>query len=423
MVSATVFAQTAVPYAEKTWESGSLGGYSGLQVADIDGDGQSEILAMCSNNIINIYSAHDFALESNITVPSSGGYFTPIYDLFAVAQVDGDAALEVICKSSSILSGFKVIDGITKAVEWDRSGDMDHLAVADIDSDGMAEIIVGGNAIEVFDADTQALKGTSENITYWGNLSYVSMFRDIEVGDVIAGGNSEIVAIVDEFYGTGRIFILDSQTLEIKLNISVSGSLQCLSLADIDQDGAIEIIIGDGGVSTGTLSYFGHIFVYDSSGTLEWGSQDLGEMINAIAVSDIDSDGAMEIVTTSDRVKVLYAGNKTAVWSGTNLISVGDGDSLVLADLDGDGKKDILTRADSYSDGNRAVVYTVNGFSTAVDEGDTDDANDDGTSDDGNETENDESGSFLEDNMLIIVAVVVVVATVAAVIFMIRRKP
>lgn len=423
MVSATVFAQTAVPYAEKTWESGSLGGYSGLQVADIDGDGQSEILAMCSGNVINIYSASDFALESNITIPSSGGYFSTVYDVFDVAQVDGDAALEVICKSSSILSGFKVIDGITKVVEWDRSGDMDHLAVADIDSDGMAEIIAGGNAIEVFDADTQGLKATSDNITYWGNLSYVSMFRDIEVGDVIAGGNSEIVAIVDEFYGTGRIFILDSQTLEIKLNISVSGSLQCLILADIDQDSTIEMIIGDGGVSTGTMSYFGHIFVYDSSGTLEWGSQDLGEMINAIAVSDIDGDSAMEIVTTSDRVKVLYAENKTAIWSGANLISVGDGDGLVLADVDGDGNKDVLTRADSYSAGNRVVVYTVNGFSTADDDDATDDATDDGTSDDGNETENDDSGSFLEDNMLVIVAVVIVIVAVAAVVLLKKRKP
>jgi hypothetical protein len=424
IMSSFATAQTTVPYAEKTWESEALGGKWGLEVADIDQDGDLEILAMGSGNVINIYSAIDFSLKGNITISSSGGYFSPIYDLIYAAQADTDAALEIICKSSTINGGFKVIDGITKSVEWDYSGDLDHIAVADIDADNKAEIIAGGNAIEVFDVETQTSKGESQNITYYGNLSYVAMMRDIEINDVITGGNKEIVVLVDEFSGNGRLFILDSQTLEFKLNKSLSGCFQCMDLADIDSDGNIEIILGDGGVTLGTLSYFGHINIYDSTGTLEWGSLDLGEMITGIRCADIDNDGNKELVTASDRIKILNASNKSAIWSGTNLISVGDDDCLVLADIDGDGKFDILTRVDSYSAGNRALVYKVNGVVAPVD--DTADNDTDGTSDGdttGNGTNNEtDSGSFLEDNLvMIVVAVVVIAAVVGAAVFIKKR--
>ena len=408
--------QTTVPYAEKSWESASLGDYSGLAVADIDGDGELEILVMGSNNIINIYSADGFTLKSNITIPSSGGYFSPVYDTICVAQVDDDAALEIISRSRTINGGFKVIDSVTKSVEWDCPGDMDHIAVADLDADGKAELIVGGNAIEVFDADTQTSKGVSDNITYWGNLSYIAMFRDIEVGDVIAGGNKEIVALVDEFTENGRLFILDSQTLEIKLNISIPGSVQCLELADIDGDGNIEIIVGDGGVTLGTLSYHGHIRIYDSAGTLKWGSEDLGEMITAIKVADIDDDGKLEMVTASDRIKILDASNKSLIWSSANLISVGDDDCLVLADIDGDGTLDILTRTSTYSAGNRALVYKVNGVVAP------DDTPSDGETDETEDQIADDSGSFLENNMMILVAIIVIIAIVVASVFFMKKR-
>ena len=421
-LSSTVCAQTAVPYAEKEWESESLGGYNGLNVADIDQDGTDEILAMSSGNVINIYSATDYSLIGNITIPSSGGAFSPAYDIINVAQLDTDIALEIVCTSRTINGGFKVIDGISKSVEWDNSGDLDHIAVADIDADGRAEIIAGGNAIEVFDVETQTSKGVSDNITYYGNLSYVAMMRDIEVGDVIAGGNKEIVILVDEFYGNGRLFILDSQTLEIKLNKSISGSFQCIDLADIDDDGAIEIIAGEGGVDIGSFNYFGHIFVYDSAGTQEWGSGDLGEIVNGLKVADIDKDGNMEIVYTSDKVKILNADNKSTIWSGSNLISVGDDDSLCLADIDGDGKLDILTRADSYSAGNRVIVYKVNGIvEDTGDDGTGDDGTgDDGTGDDGtgdNETGDGDSGTPFPGIMFIVIAFVSL-----AVVFKIKRK-
>lgn len=370
MSALAVSGQTTTPYAEKAFESDSLGGYWGIAVADIDGDGTTEILAMGSNNVINIYSATDYTLKGNITIPDSGGTLTPVYDKIEVGQADSDAALEIICVASSFYGGFVVIDGVTEVVEWERTGTVDTVALADVDGDGMVEIVGGDNTIIVFDVDTQMPKAESENITYWGNLSYTAMFRDIQVADIIPGGSPEIVAIADEFSGTGRLYILDSQTMAIMLNISVSGSLQCMDIADVDGDGSLEIIIGEGGVNIGSLTYYGHVYIYDSAGTQEYASADLTKMIDGIVVADIDNDGNMEIVLTSDNTEIWKAGDKSTLWSGSNLITMGEDDGLELADLDGDGKLDIITRAESYSSGNRVIVYKVNGIVVA-DTGDT----------------------------------------------------
>ncbi len=415
--------QTAIPYAEEAWESEKLTDYIfdkwGLEVADIDQDGDLEILAMASGNIICVYSATDFTFVENITIPSSGGYFTISYDTIEVAQADGDPALEIICYSGALSGGFVVIDASTKLVEWElTSFNLDNIAVADIDGDGMSEIITVGDNVTVHDVDTQTIQGSSVDITY------IAITRDIEVADVIAGGNKEIVVLVDEFYDDGRLFIIDSQTLDIKLNKTLNGSFTCIELADVDSDGDMEIIVGEGGI-TG-MSYHGYVYIYDSAGTLEWESEDLGRAVHSIEVADLDNDGNKEIVITSDRLEIWNAGNKTSIWSTSNtLIDVGEEDALVLADLDDDGNLDILTRATSYSANNRVLAYKVNGFvlPDIVDDDTSDDDDDDTDGDDTGDGDNsDDEDGFLGLGNDLTLIMILMFAGIGIIMPMVSRK-
>jgi hypothetical protein len=377
-----VSAQTT-PYAEKIWESGKLADYIydtwGTEVYDIDGDGTLEILAARqSNSIIASFSGSDFTFEENFTGSTTHSLR---YDIVDVAQVDDDAAMELVCASGPYSLDVSVIDATTKQeeVNLDLTG-MDTCTLFDVDNDGKSEIIAGGSSVEVYNLEDQTLSGSSQN------FSGMSMVRDIEVADVISGGAKEIVVLLDEFSSTGRLLMYNSQTFEELLNITLSGIFECLDLADVDSDGNIEILLGEGGVSLGSMSFQGHLYIYDSSGNQEYASADLGRPVYNVEVADLDNDGNLEIVITSDRVEIWNATTKESIWSTTNtIIHVGENDALELADLDGDGKLDIITRATSYSDNNRVLVYKVNGVVS-------DDGNGDDGGDNGDDTGNGDDG-------------------------------
>jgi hypothetical protein len=199
----------------------------------------------------------------------------------------------------------------------------------------------------------------------------------------------------------------DSQTLDEILNVTLSGAFRCLDVADVDSNGNLEILLGEGGVSVGSMSFHGHLYIYDSAGTQVYASANLGRPIYNIEVADLDDDGKLEIVMTSDRIEIWDADTKDSIWSTSNtLIDVGEDDALVLADLDNDGNLDIITRATSFSANNRVLVYNVNGVVP-------DDGNGDGNGNGNGDGQEDDSDTPFPGFVVIVFTVTVLAVIIA----------
>lgn len=182
--------------------------------------------------------------------------------------------------------------------EW-RSENLGHrlwgIEIADCDSDGYYEILAGNGEGEVFvfNATSHKLKWKIEDL---GRDAH-----GIAVGNVDDEPNMEIV--IGTGYKTdtplGMVYIFDGITRELDgVVANISSRHRGVAIADVDNDGINEIIFGDG-VSLGETAGEGYIYIYSfDEGNLvrEWKSDDLDGDVMALVTHDLDGDGTLEII-------------------------------------------------------------------------------------------------------------------------------
>jgi hypothetical protein len=208
------------------------------------------------------------------------------------------------------------------------------LLTADLDGDGIPEIIAGAST-----------GGFGDN-SFWyvlrkdGNGGYQQIWRSEDYGVTVIGiklvdlnddGKADVVVALAD----GTIHIYDGPTLQEFRRLTVASPLKDLAIADLNNDGKKEIVTTDGiGVS-----------VYSAvSGALQWSVATGGG--SSLAVGNVDADPLPEIVTTS------YGGNGYVLngvggavkWTYSNSF----GAKVLLADLNGDGKNEIIGASSWY---------------------------------------------------------------------------
>ncbi len=141
----------------------------------------------------------------------------------------------------------------------------------------------------------------------------------------------------------GHVYVLDGATgsLHFQIPDAVAGNFTP-ALGDIDDDGLVEIV---------TLTPTGAFQVFEHDGTKKWelptswGMGDVGQPLDysaAAALADLDNDGDVEIV----------AGNKIVDHTGSSVITLaqlsGNWSATVPADLDGDGDLEVVLGASAF---------------------------------------------------------------------------
>ncbi len=248
-------------------------------IANIDGDGIGEIFVSSGNTT--------YAFRGNGTLLWSypAGYNNANV---AVGDLGNDGTLEVVFVGQSGGSwrvfALRATNG---TLVWSYPlSNRGNVALADLDNDGQLEVVVfyeGGGVI--------ALRHNGS--LYW-QIAFTCTggwkLNSPTIADLNGDGLREIVV---GCYDQSTVYALrgtDGSTLWSYSNAKTGSQGSSRKIGDIDGDEALEVVL--------TSYYIPHLIVLDgATGTVKWTwNNPLGIGFEGLAIADVDNDGCMEIV-------------------------------------------------------------------------------------------------------------------------------
>ena len=265
------------------------------------------------------------------------------------------------------------------------------VAFADIDGDGKPDMIVVNRSTNTF----SILRNTSTigSVTTASFAKKVDFATDstpcfVAIGDLDGDGKQEIVIAglytnkVSVYRNTATAGIINASSLAAKVNfISDTISMpSAVAIGDLDGDGKPEIVVANS--YSNTLSILKNISkaaTIDSTSFAAAINLTTGLAPAAVAIADIDGDGKLDLVTANLNAKSVsvfrnkITGNSidTTSFAAKVDFTVGTGPiSLAIADLNADGKPDVVALNQGTNTisilQNNSTVGTINTASLAA---------------------------------------------------------
>lgn len=183
------------------------------------------------------------------------------------------------------------------------------------------------------------------------------------VADLDGDGKPEVIG------AAYTLFILNGEDGSVQWSVDPPGSRiwPGVVLADLSNDGDLEIVVASGG---------GNVSVYNHQGSPEpgWPQNPASNEFRSLAVGDLDDNGDMEIVVGQarlDKVNVWVFEHSGNIRAGWPQITSAEGsaaglynDNIGLGDLDGDGQLEVIVPSDTITIG----AYEPNGSSLPTNE-------------------------------------------------------
>jgi hypothetical protein len=325
-----------------------INGLEGLSVTDLDGDGVAELIVTTANDLFVFSNAGVLLWQ----VAGAGGHEV------VVGQMDHDPALEIAATNGL------VVDAATHSVQWTCGGGFGlHLKLAPVPGDTYQQVIAAEEWNWVYAHDV-ALQWSRR----W-SIQTPTDIAAIEVADVDNDGIPEVI-IGDNQHGTVHVHDLSTQAQKWAIN-NPDGGVTNIAVGDVDNDGVVDLLWGSGWTNTGP-DYFRVASTTDSH-AIKWQSVDLQGPFLGPVIGDLDGDGQPELVVCSYKSNSGQANGRILVFDLATLTLRGMSAPVVgsfgsegvkdfkLRDLEGDGRMEIVLASDRTYNG----VIEIYEFSAA----------------------------------------------------------
>ncbi|HMP81646.1 MAG TPA: FG-GAP-like repeat-containing protein [Verrucomicrobiota bacterium] len=318
---------------------------------------------VASENVVRFGAVQANAASANetnltVTVPVGATYAPVTVTVAGLTAIANQPFLPTFAGGGGGFSG----TNFSPRVDIPGGDGAKETVVADIDGDGMPDLIVGnafGHTISVYkNVNSNSVLATSSFVLS-AELDCVSTGEapfDIAVADVDGDGKLDILA---SNYEEGSISVyrnectpgnISSNLLATRVEFSVGSITRNIAVADIDLDGKPDVLTANG---VGTFSVLrntaspGSLSANSFAPRVDFISPDnpIG-----IAAGDIDGDGKPDVVTTtgdSDIVSVFRNTSSPGTISSNSFAPRVDFQgsaqmiNVAIGDLDGDGRPDL----------------------------------------------------------------------------------
>lgn len=289
-----------------------------ILATDADGDGKGEVYVAHNDGTVLVHDGETYAEIASLSTGTS-------ISSMAVADIDNDGTAEIV-----LSDGVKILVYSTFyfSKEWESEayGGLD-LAIGNVDDDAAPEIVIadwtGGYVV---DGVSRALE--------WDFAEGFGL--DVEVADVDNDGRDEIVGAAR----WNKITIFDGDLRTPAWEIATAHDIGGLLVGDVDGDGVKDIVYGDR--QRGDLHY-----VDTSTRTEKWSLPVSGPMDSAISYGDVDSDGVNEVIwgvggASTGHHSLAIADIFTGTIEWENVHVEGPLAAVDTGDIDDDGRDEIV---------------------------------------------------------------------------------
>lgn len=269
-------------------------------IADIDGDGDMEIIATkrqyptgsvyVYNGNGTIYPGWPKTLDS---VPSAS---------CSIGDITGDGQVEIIAQSYNAIHAWSIngtpVPGFPFMLTNSAVNSYSSCVLADLDNDGLNEIIFGshvlggGGYVFVLNGDGTQAVGWPKFTNYW-------VYGPPAVGDIDGDGNLDVAVGDQVLSGTPTNKLYAWNRFGTPLPGFPVSNIPAINnqivLADLDEDGAIELLFDDNTTYTGGI---GQYTCYNHNGTpvANWRLTFNGSsFFHMPALADANGDGFLDI--------------------------------------------------------------------------------------------------------------------------------
>jgi hypothetical protein len=360
---------------------------SSVAVADVNGDGKPD-LAVASNNsnppgsVAILLGNGDGTFQPAVTYNSGGPHAGSI----VIADLNGDAKFDLVVLNGSGTLGVLRGNGdgtFQPAVTYGSGGSSaDSVAVADLNGDGKLDLVVtnqtGGN-----DDVVGVLIGNGDG-TFKPVVAYSSggfLPSSVAVSDVNGDGKPDLIvtsycAVGGPCPGEGVVGVLlgnGNGTFQPAVVYDTGGiQAKWVAVADVNGDGRADVVVancgpsGSGSCGAGTLG----VLLGSGDGTLlpvvTYSTG--GDFPNSVAVADVNGDGKRDVLVVNSFSLGVLLGNGNGTFQPPQTYSFPgggfnglNGESIAIVDVSGDGRPDLLV-----ADGAIGLLLNIDAPSTTT---------------------------------------------------------
>ncbi len=316
-----------------------LDGVTDQQLADFNGDGILDLATTNAGTGLQLQLGNgDGTFKASSIVPGK------VFSTLAVGDVDRDGITDIVTADNNT--------GTNRVRVWHGNGDGTFTAYAlststsgalgtsvellDVNNDGILDV-VGTGASSAYGA---ILLGNGDgSFRDGGTFATIKAGSRLRLGDFNGDGRTDL--ITGSASAGALLIAVNSGSGGFSTGISINSGLSSIAdfdVKDVNYDGILDIVAGDGSTNLAILKGLGN-GSFSSIGNLSASNGSL-----SIKLGDIDADGLIDIVVGGNSAITTFKGNGDGSFGSESVYksNTTPSRSVLIGDLNGDGVSDLV---------------------------------------------------------------------------------